>query len=98
MDRILIMRTINGDASLNNNYRRCHHADGYYFFTPMISVQQVRKTHPEFNDLTDEEMQAVLKDLYDLGSLALECWVATKSSKFPKGLLSNRNNTNKINL
>ncbi len=64
----------------------------------MISVQQARKIDPELKDLTDEEIQAVIKDLYDLGSLALECWVATKSSKFPKGLLSNQNNTNKINL
>jgi hypothetical protein len=42
--------------------------------TVLISVEQARKIDPSLNDLSDEELQAVLNEQYELGQLAFECW------------------------
>jgi len=66
----------------------------------MLSIDKCRKIDPSLNDdHSDEEIQAVLTELYELGQLAFESWRAGKGgSKFPLGLLPEQPNDVKIKL
>ncbi len=51
----------------------------------MLSIEQARKIDPELNNLPDEEVFDILKDLYGFGQLAYEKWIIGKR-KFHKSL------------
>lgn len=50
----------------------------------MLSLEQCRKIVPSLRELPDEEVKAILDDMYDLGQLAFEDWVKKRTgSKNP---------------
>ncbi len=40
----------------------------------MLSPEECRRIDPSLKDLSDEELEAVLKALYGLGRLAFDLW------------------------
>jgi len=54
----------------------------------MLTVEQLRKIEPEFDCMSDEEIEAVLCELYKSAEFAFDLWWDEKSgSKNPSGLL-----------
>ncbi len=50
----------------------------------MFSVEKCRKIDPSLNDLTDDEVIAVMENLYEMAQLAMEDWDRKrKGSKNP---------------
>ena len=55
----------------------------------MLSLSQARKIDPSLKDLSDTELEEVLKMLYALGQLAFDVWSKERSvSKNPLGVLT----------
>lgn len=54
----------------------------------MLSIAQSRKISPELRDLSDDELEAALKALYELGQLAFDTWSAERQtvSRNPLGV------------
>jgi len=51
----------------------------------MISINQAREIDPNLKDLSDEELEKVLLELYELGGLALEAYFDRKeAAKIPE--------------
>lgn len=61
-----------------------------------LGLSQARRVDPEFRDISDEELQLILDELYALGRLSLEQWNKTHSPKFPLGILPSPIDSNKI--
>lgn len=40
----------------------------------MLTLEQCREIDPRLNDLSDEEAQRIIDDLYGLAELALDSW------------------------
>lgn len=55
----------------------------------MFTPAQVRKIDPSFKDYSDEEIEVITREVFELARLALECWDEQRSSNFPSGLLQN---------
>ncbi len=55
----------------------------------MITIDQARKIEPELKNFTDEEILAVLGDMYGLSQLAFEKWIIKRGSKNPDRSLLN---------
>jgi hypothetical protein len=52
----------------------------------MIRVEKLRQIEPAFADLSDEQVEALCKDLYESAELAFELWWRKKyGSKCPVG-------------
>ena len=45
----------------------------------MITIEQARQIDPSLNDLSDEELDKVILELYELGNLALEAFFYQKA-------------------
>lgn len=58
----------------------------------MLSLDTLRKIDPlNTTYLSDEELETIRKSFYELGQLMFEDWHEQKfSSKFPVGLLTNK--------
>lgn len=55
----------------------------------MLSIEKLRKIEPEFKDLTDEEIEAIARELYDSAEFAFDVWWDKSGSKNPLGSLNN---------
>jgi len=63
----------------------------------VISLEDLRKIDPELNDLTDEELEQIRAELYQLGQLAFDVWWLEKDgSKNPVGSLTEHKETASI--
>lgn len=51
----------------------------------MISIEQARKIDPELACLSDEELSALLRDMYETTDLAFDLWWMENGSKNPVG-------------
>jgi hypothetical protein len=63
----------------------------------MMTLDEFRKTDPELEKLTDDELAKVMYLLYMAGELALEGFVEDKSSKIPLGIRDGLNSQNMKN-
>lgn len=55
----------------------------------MLTLEQLRKTEPAFEDMTDEEVETIVRELYSSAEFAFDVWWNDKKgSKNPSGLLS----------
>jgi len=54
----------------------------------MLTVKQCRNIDPELATISDEELGAVLEQLYGLGNMAFDLWAAARDgvSKYPLGV------------
>ena len=50
----------------------------------MLSLEECRAFIPKANKMTDDEVIALRKDLYEMAELALECYFETKKPLAPK--------------
>lgn len=55
------------------------------FELKMLSIEDFRALIPDTDRLTDEEVAALRRDLYEMAELALECYFETNGSRFGKG-------------
>lgn len=49
----------------------------------MLSIEECRALIPDSDRLTDEEVAAIRRDLYEMAGLALECYFEDKNGKRP---------------
>ncbi len=55
----------------------------------MLTLEKLRKIEPEFNNMTDEEVEVIVRELYNSAEFAFDVWWSDKNgSKNPSGLLS----------
>jgi hypothetical protein len=62
----------------------------------MISIEQARKIDPELATLSEEELIALLRDMYETADLASDIWCMEKCSKNPVGLFLSDDEKDKI--
>ncbi len=61
-------------------------------FISMLSLEQIRKIDPGLKDVSDQDLETIVADLYCLGQLAFDVWKEEKAvpnvpfgySHFPK--------------
>ncbi len=62
-----------------------------------LSVEKIRKIEPSLSDFSDEEIEQIRDDCYDLIQLAFDAWWTKRhGSKNPVGLLASASNKDSV--
>jgi hypothetical protein len=62
----------------------------------MITVAQARKIDPNLANMSDEELELAIKELYENAQLGFEVWWIEKSSTNPVGSFPDPRGNDKI--